>query len=182
VAAVRNVAAIGLWFRIDPTTPHYVLDAVDDDDLFQVAEAAKSHILMTGASAVAGFWARAIGGRRSGDWPTVQTGNQSGNQEHVVTVGDEGGPAIVLPGSCSEATRHQVAEFERGVKRLIVAGGEASGAVINALAIHAVRIGTEIAPGVPRVTSLGFEPMSLALKSGNFGGPRFSLDALELTR
>jgi len=65
-----------------------------------------------------------------------------------------------------------------GVRRLVVAGGETSGAVVGALDIRALRIGREIAPGVPCTVSLGEPPMALALKSGNFGGPDFFLDAL----
>ncbi|QYK41743.1 MAG: four-carbon acid sugar kinase family protein [Paracoccaceae bacterium] len=60
----------------------------------------------------------------------------------------------------------------RGVKRLVVAGGETSGAVVSALGIPAFTIGPEIDPGVPalRVPETG---MTLALKSGNFGAPDF---------
>lgn len=65
-----------------------------------------------------------------------------------------------------------------GVTRIVVAGGETSGAVINALGIDAVRIGEEIAPGVPCVYSLGSPVLSLALKSGNFGGADFFRDAV----
>ena len=68
---------------------------------------------------------------------------------------------------------------QRGVSRIIVAGGETSGSVINALDIKTVRIGPEIAPGVPWITTLEEPRLALALKSGNFGGPRFFLDALE---
>ncbi|QDV25514.1 four-carbon acid sugar kinase family protein [Aureliella helgolandensis] len=62
---------------------------------------------------------------------------------------------------------------ELGLRRMIVAGGETSGAVINALGIDAVRIGVEIAPGVPWVHSLREPSVALALKSGNFGGDAF---------
>jgi len=68
---------------------------------------------------------------------------------------------------------------EQGITRLIVAGGETSGTVVAALQIPAVRIGREIAPGVPWVTSIDEPAISLALKSGNFGGKRFFFDALE---
>lgn len=68
---------------------------------------------------------------------------------------------------------------QRGVRRLIVAGGETSGAVTNALRVQSVRIGREIAPGVPWVTSLQSPNLQLVLKSGNFGGPRFFSEALE---
>ncbi len=69
--------------------------------------------------------------------------------------------------------------IDRGVRRIVVAGGETSGAVINALNIKAVRIGQEIAPGVPWIQTLEKPLISLVLKSGNFGGPRFFIEALK---
>lgn len=60
-----------------------------------------------------------------------------------------------------------------GVNRLVVAGGETSGAVVGALDVTALRIGREIDPGVPWTASVGGKPMLLALKSGNFGAPDF---------
>jgi len=65
-----------------------------------------------------------------------------------------------------------------GVRRLVVAGGETSGAVVTALGVKALRIGEQIAPGVPATLSLGEPPIAFALKSGNFGGDGFFLDAL----
>jgi uncharacterized protein YgbK (DUF1537 family) len=67
-----------------------------------------------------------------------------------------------------------------GVRRFVVAGGETSGAVAEALGVKALAIGPEIAPGVPWTASLGGEPMLLALKSGNFGGPDFFSRAFEV--
>jgi uncharacterized protein YgbK (DUF1537 family) len=68
-----------------------------------------------------------------------------------------------------------------GVRRLIVAGGETSGAVVDRLGLKAFAIGPEIAPGVPVLRAVGGKPeMMLALKSGNFGGPEFFADALRL--
>lgn len=67
-----------------------------------------------------------------------------------------------------------------GMKKLIVAGGETSGAVLSALGVTSLRIGPEIAPGVPWTVS-GEEPsMCLALKSGNFGEEDFFERALEV--
>jgi len=66
---------------------------------------------------------------------------------------------------------------DRGVARLVVAGGETSGAVVNALGVQSLRIGPQIAPGVPWTASVGGRPLALALKSGNFGARRFFLDA-----
>jgi uncharacterized protein YgbK (DUF1537 family) len=64
-----------------------------------------------------------------------------------------------------------------GVRRLVVAGGETSGAVVKELGVEGLRIGREIDPGVPWTVTLGDPPLALALKSGNFGGPDFFLKA-----
>lgn len=73
---------------------------------------------------------------------------------------------------------------QAGVRRLIVAGGETSGAVVDRLKIPGFLVGAEIAPGVPvlRAVGAGAGDMLLALKSGNFGGPAFFADALGLMR
>ena len=59
--------------------------------------------------------------------------------------------------------------------RLIVAGGETSGAVVDRLGLRAFALGTEIAPGVPLLGVLGaaHPGLGLVLKSGNFGGATF---------
>ena len=71
-----------------------------------------------------------------------------------------------------------------GVRRLVVAGGETSGAVVDRLGIPGFLVGAEIAAGVPVLRAVGAReaPMLLALKSGNFGGPDFFADALKLMR
>jgi len=68
----------------------------------------------------------------------------------------------------------------RGVRRLVIAGGETSGAVVKALGVHALAIGPTIDPGVPWTLSLGDPRLKLALKSGNFGGLDFFEKALSL--
>jgi len=132
------------------------------------------------------------------------------------------GPAVVLAGSLSDATRAQIARFEpkvtldeydgyrgdtllvhsgergardpheverrlaavaqdavaHGARRVVVAGGETSGAVLHALGVQMLAVGAEIAPGVPWMTTLDEPRLSFALKSGNFGGPDFFLEAL----
>ena len=65
-----------------------------------------------------------------------------------------------------------------GVRRLVVAGGETSGAVVQKLGVSQLRIGPEIDPGVPWTESLGSPPLALALKSGNFGAADFFAKAL----
>jgi len=66
-----------------------------------------------------------------------------------------------------------------GVGRMVVAGGETSGAVVGALDVTALRIGPEIDPGVPWTASVGARPLLLALKSGNFGAPDFFTKAFD---
>ena len=69
---------------------------------------------------------------------------------------------------------------QRDFTRLIVAGGETSGAVIHSLGVTALEIGPEIDPGVPWTLSSGAGPhLALALKSGNFGADDFFLKAWE---
>ena len=62
-----------------------------------------------------------------------------------------------------------------GIGRIVVAGGETAGAVTKALGVRTLRIGPEIAAGVPWCMTEGGP--ALALKSGNFGGPGFFSDA-----
>ena len=75
---------------------------------------------------------------------------------------------------------------ETGVRRILVAGGETSGAVVSRLGVRALRIGETIAPGVPWTETLldpanpGAPHLALALKSGNFGGEDFFMQALGL--
>ena len=60
-----------------------------------------------------------------------------------------------------------------GFTRFVIAGGETSGAVVNALGVRMLQIGPEIDPGVPWTRSIGGPDLALALKSGNFGAPDF---------
>jgi uncharacterized protein YgbK (DUF1537 family) len=80
-----------------------------------------------------------------------------------------------LEGLFAETARQLV---DRGVTRVVVAGGETSGAVAQALELDGLTIGPEISPGVPVLVS---EPrgVALALKSGNFGGENFFAQALD---
>lgn len=64
-----------------------------------------------------------------------------------------------------------------GVRRVIVAGGETSGAVVDALAVKAVEVLRVLTPGVPALATVTGEPLALVLKSGNFGGPAFFSEA-----
>jgi uncharacterized protein YgbK (DUF1537 family) len=70
-----------------------------------------------------------------------------------------------LAAVAAELVRH-------GVRRLVVAGGETSGACVQALGLTLLRIGPQIDPGVPwcHAPEAG---LHVALKSGNFGSPDF---------
>ena len=69
-----------------------------------------------------------------------------------------------------------------GARRLVVAGGETSGAIVQRLGVTTLRIGAQIDPGVPWTFSLDEPRLALALKSGNFGGADFFAKALEMVR
>lgn len=213
-----------------------VVDAIRDEDLMQIGAAAADHVLITGGSGMAlglpaNFRRQGLITKTPAPWAGLP------------------GKCVVLSGSCSAATRGQVAlhrqsnsAFEivaadvlerrigagdvagwlmaapgvpmafssadpqtvravqdhygrdhaaglleaffaevarllvqRGVTRLILAGGETSGAVVEGLGITALDIGPEIAPGVPAVQA--GPDLVLALKSGNFGAPDFFMRA-----
>jgi 3-dehydrotetronate 4-kinase len=89
-------------------------------------------------------------------------------------------------GHAIEQAMADIAEglVQAGVRRLVVAGGETSGAVVDRLQIPGFLVGAEIAAGVPVLRAVGARAgeMLLALKSGNFGGPQFFSDALNLMR
>ena len=87
------------------------------------------------------------------------------------------------------AIEHALAEIASGlvasgVRRLVVAGGETSGAAVDRLGVLAFRLGPEIAPGVPLMRTVGRKggELQMALKSGNFGGRDFFTRALSMTR
>jgi uncharacterized protein YgbK (DUF1537 family) len=219
-----------------------VADAITDRDLEAIGIAAAEHKLITGGSGVALGLPENF--RRQGLLGAAA----------VPALPDAKGGAVVLAGSCSQATRAQVAYAGRrwphrkldadriaegapvvretldwaaaqpkdapvliyssadpaevaaiqarygrdragammeqalgaiakglvdaGARRLVVAGGETSGAVVSALGVAALRIGPEIDPGVPWTETIGGPRLALALKSGNFGGEDFFAKAL----
>ena len=80
-------------------------------------------------------------------------------------------------------SRIAVGLVNAGVGQLVVAGGETSGACVQALGITQLRIGPQIDPGVPwchAATPQRADGLHLALKSGNFGGKDFFSRAFEL--
>ncbi|MEO1687240.1 MAG: 3-oxo-tetronate kinase, partial [Pseudomonadota bacterium] len=246
---VGHVAALTVAAGPEPTRakmlreaaggrPMVVADAISDADLRVLGAACAGLPLVTGGSGIAlglpeNFRAKGLLAGGAGAWRGAE------------------GPGAVLSGSCSIATREQVARYaaqapaleitadavmagevtgasvaawllerieaqplayssadpdavraaqdrhgrealagavegvfagaaqalaEAGVRRLVTAGGETSGAVVEALAPESFEIGPEIDPGVP---ALKAGDMALALKSGNFGAEDFFERALE---
>jgi uncharacterized protein YgbK (DUF1537 family) len=87
-------------------------------------------------------------------------------------------------GAVVEEALADIAEglVKAGVRRLVVAGGETSGAVVQRLGVKSLRIGPQIDPGVPAVFAEGKPPLAMTLKSGNFGARDFFTRALEALR
>jgi uncharacterized protein YgbK (DUF1537 family) len=86
---------------------------------------------------------------------------------------------VARSGELVETCLAQIASglVAQDVRRLVVAGGETSGAVVQALGVRSLRIGATIDPGVPWTQADG-RSLLLALKSGNFGGADFFARAL----
>lgn len=83
--------------------------------------------------------------------------------------------AAAIEGLFAQTARLLVAG---GVTRLLTAGGETSGAVVEGLSLTQLRIGPEIDPGVPMMRA--GPDLVLALKSGNFGAPDFFVKAFAM--
>ncbi len=242
-----GAAAINARFQTLQSGGHRyaIVDAINDADLMAIGEAAADLKLITGGSGAALGLAENFRRR----------GQLDGHSE--ATISPAAGRAAVLAGSCSIATRGQVAAARelwpalglaplafaenpdqgvadaltwvdqqsadapimiyssadpdavneaqvklgrdeagalvenamgaiarglvaRGVRRLVVAGGETSGAVVQALGVTGLRIGPEIDPGVPWTETINDPAMALALKSGNFGSADFFMKSLEM--
>lgn len=227
---------------------YVVTDAVTNEDLMTLGAAVSEHVLLTGGSGIAMGLPQNF--RKAGLLP-----ERPGPQELAAPAGRAG----IISGSCSTATRGQIAAAlaaglpalkvdplaladgsqnaaglaawalsqpadkpfllyssddpaevasvqeklgrekagaivedafaevarrlsEGGVTRLLVAGGETSGATVLGLDIRTLEIGPEIDPGVPWTRVVDGPEMVVALKSGNFGTPDFFLKAWKLLR
>ncbi len=79
-----------------------------------------------------------------------------------------------------------VALWQAGARQWVVAGGETSGSVVKALGLDQLRIGPQVAPGVPwchahsgAMIGSPPEPLHICLKSGNFGDEDFFVNVFE---
>lgn len=103
----------------------------------------------------------------------------------------DGGSLLIYSSAPPEERTPDSASYERilaalacsavglGYQRLVVAGGETSGAVVNALGVTAVAVTGEADRGVPWCVHDGDPPVALLLKSGNFGRPDLLLRAAQ---
>lgn len=110
------------------------------------------------------------------DWAMAQNGTPllytSAEPGKVAKTQDRfGGERIALAIERLMA-RLAVAANAAGFRRIIVAGGETSGAVVSALGVTAFEIGPTIDPGVPALRASTAD-LVMALKSGNFGAADF---------
>lgn len=133
--------------------------------------------LHTGAQTVEGLLAEALPALAKGPVLLYATAAPDRVKTVQAALGVEAAGALV------ELTLATLAQglIEAGVRRLVVAGGETSGAVVQALAVQRLRIGAPICPGVPWTQAVlpgSGESLLLALKSGNFGGIDFFAEAL----
>jgi 3-dehydrotetronate 4-kinase len=70
--------------------------------------------------------------------------------------------------------------YDEGFRRFVVAGGETSGAVVQALGVRMLELGPELAPGVSWMRDYNPPDILLALKSGNFGHDEIFVRASDL--
>ncbi len=120
---------------------------------------------------------RAFLEQHGGDDPLIYTSSSPAEVARVQARWGRQEAARRLEGVLGELARIGVS---LGLRTIVVAGGETSGAVVRALDVRSVAVGKEIAVGVPWNVSLGDVPVALALKSGNFGGPEFFQEALDV--
>lgn len=89
-----------------------------------------------------------------------------------------GRAAATLERAAGEVAARAVRDL--GVGRVLVAGGETSGAVAAALGLGVLRVGPAAAPGVPWMVPVDGPAVAVLLKSGNFGGPDLFTTAWEV--
>jgi uncharacterized protein YgbK (DUF1537 family) len=208
---------------------HVVVDAIRDADLIEIGRAAKGLPLITGGSGVAlglpanfgctaaevpwsGQDGRSIAlsgscsvatrgqvARHAARFPAreivapdVIEGRLQAREIAEWLLTAEGGVPLAYSSADPEAVARVQAEYGRersaaaleaffaevarlavagGAKRVITAGGETSGAVVEGLGLATLQIGPEIDPGVPALRAR--PDLVVALKSGNFGAEDF---------
>ena len=98
----------------------------------------------------------------------------------------QGRLGVAGAGALVERTLAAIARglVERGVRQLVLAGGETAGACVQALHITHMKIGPQIDPGVPwchaQTDAAPGAGLHLTLKSGNFGSDDFFSKAFKV--
>lgn len=85
--------------------------------------------------------------------------------------------ARLVEGALGEIARRAV--HDHGARRVLVAGGETSGAVTAALGVGALHVGRRVEPGLAWTVTTTEPAIALLLKSGNFGSPDLFTTAWE---
>ncbi|GAB5469772.1 MAG: four-carbon acid sugar kinase family protein [Rhodospirillales bacterium] len=160
LAGSCSAATRGQIAQVEGRWPTYRLDPLSVDSPDALAEAALG-------------WAAAQG------WEQPLLIAASAGPEEVAAVQARLGRDAAGHFVESALSRIAVGLRARGLTRLLLAGGETSGAIVSALGIESLEIGPAIDPGVPWCLLPGDPPLALALKSGNFGTPDFFEKALE---
>lgn len=145
--------------RMRAEHPHHFLDALSQPDPEALAKAALA-------------W---YDTQPEGSTPLIYSSQEPASLQQTQEVLGTDRASEILEAATATVARGLVA---RGVGRLVVAGGETSGAVVTALGVTDAEVGEEAAPGVPWLRTTTPRPLDLLLKSGNFGGPDLLLTAL----
>jgi uncharacterized protein YgbK (DUF1537 family) len=152
---------------------HYIVDAITNDDLVHVAQQAKQHRLLTGGSAIAGYWATAIAEEKP---------NHSIERMQCERIDPkEVQQTIILAGSCSDATRAQVAEFEKSYPVLhvdLTAFASVDDIVVSALRWCDAHWMNQQLEAQPLLISTSAKPKVVAKARAKFG-ERGSADCAE---
>lgn len=102
----------------------------------------------------------------------------SANPSEVTRIQNKFGSEIAATALETFFGQTAILAVELGVQRLLTAGGETSGAVVESLDFSTLEIGPEIDPGVPALRAN--ESLVIALKSGNFGSVDYFEKAAKL--
>ncbi|MCK2244465.1 hypothetical protein MZC64_42155 [Crossiella sp. S99.2] len=112
----------------------------------------------------------------TGDAPLIYSTMSPAELRHTQNILGVEGSARILERATGLIA---VGLVRRGIRRLITAGGETSGAVVAALGVRGGAVGPEAAPGVPWIRPVDPAHPLLLLKSGNFGDPDLLATASE---
>lgn len=192
----RAGGALEAWTRADAIVPAEGRQAVVSGSCSTATNAQVQHFVASGRPAFRiDALAAATGAdvvQQALDWAASQAGDgpvliyATAEPAAVATVQSQLGAAqagALIEGALS---RIAVGLVEQGVRQLVVAGGETSGAVVQALGLRQLTIGPQIDPGVPwtsaRSSTGDGALLNVALKSGNFGSTDFFSKAFDLLR